>query len=105
MAGYETQREALAALGAGIVAASVDSPEDAREVAQGVSFPIGVNVTRDMANRIGAWWDEDGGFMQPSEFILDAEGRVRTSTYSSGPIGRIDPETAVKMISFWESRT
>ena len=105
MVGYETQRETLEALGAKVVAASVDGPDDAREVAEDVGFPVGANVTRDMANSIGAWWDEDGGFMQPSEFILDAEGRVRTSTYSSGPIGRIEPEAAVEMISFWESRT
>ena len=105
MAGYDTQREALEAMGAKIVAASVDGQEGARKVADGVGFPVGVNVTRDMADSIGAWWSEERGFMQPSEFILDADGRVRTSTYSSGPIGRIDSQAAVKMIAFWESQT
>lgn len=45
--------------GAKVVAASVDSIDKAREVASEVSFPIGYGVTRDIANTLGAWW-EDG---------------------------------------------
>ena len=96
MAGYEAQREALLTLGASIVAASVDDEENARKIADTVSFPVGYGVTRDMADRIGAWWEERRGIIQPSEFILDRDGRVRTSTYSSGPVGRIAADAAVR---------
>ena len=88
----------------GRVWASVDGEEDARTVAETVSFPIGYGVTREMANRIGAWWEDRRSIVQPSEFILDGDGRVRTSTYSSGPVGRIAADSAVRVIGFYESQ-
>ena len=41
---------------------------------------------------IGAWWEERRNFIQPSEFILRQDGRVLSSTYSSSPVGRMDPQ-------------
>lgn len=104
MAGYEAEREALSKLGAEIVAASVDDEDNARTIADTVSFPIGYGVTREMAERIGAWWEDRRGIIQPSEFILDGDGRVRTSTYSSGPVGRIAASAAARVIGFYESQ-
>lgn len=104
MAGYEAEREALSKLGAEVVAASVDNEDDARKIAETVSYPVGYGVTREMAGQIGAWWEERRGIVQPSEFILDGDGRVRTSTYSSGPVGRIAADAAVRVIGFYESQ-
>jgi alkyl hydroperoxide reductase subunit AhpC len=69
-----------------------------------VSFPIGYGVTRAMADQLGAWWEDRRGIIQPSEFVLDADGKVRSSTYSSGPIGRIDAADVVKLIQFYEKQ-
>lgn len=104
MAGYEAEREALSRLGAEVVAVSVDNEEDARKVAETVSYRIGYGVTREVANQIGAWWEERRSIIQPSEFILEANGGVRTSTYSSGPVGRIAADSAVRVIEFYESQ-
>ena len=104
MDGYEEKIDELRALDARVVAASVDTGDDARKVADSVSFPVLEGVTREMADRIGAWWEERRGIIQPSEFILDSSGKVLTSTYSSGPVGRIPAQSALAMIEFLESK-
>ena len=87
-----------------IVAASVDPVDKAREVAAGLSFPVAYGVTRAMADLIGAWWEERRAIIQPSEFVVAADGKVRASTYSSGPIGRIDPADVVKLVNFYDKQ-
>ena len=104
MAGYEEKREEFAELGVQIIAASVDTGEDAEKIAADLNFPHAGGVTRDMADQIGAWWEDRRSIIQPSEFILDADGKVRTSTYSSGPIGRIGADAALAVIKFYESQ-
>ncbi len=105
MAGFEKQREGLAALGARVVvAASADPQEKAREVAAELSFPVAFGVAREQAETIGAWWDDERGIIQPAEFILRRDGTVMASTYSSGPVGRLDPGDVVRLLDFYESR-
>ena len=41
--------------------------------------------------------------IQPSEFIINAEGKVMASSYSDGPLGRIDAGDVIKMVNFYES--
>ena len=43
-------------------------------------------------------------FIQPSEFLLNPEGKVMASSYSDGPIGRIDAADVLKIINFYESK-
>ena len=100
MAGFEKQREALAELGVGIVASCVDSEEKTTEVAAELGFPVAWGMTREMGDRFGAWWDEEREFIQPSEFFITGSGEVLASTYSSSPVGRMDPEDAVTLANF-----
>ena len=86
-----------------LVAASVDPIEKAREVADEVNFPVGYGVTREMANTLGSWWEERRQIIQPSEFLLGPDGKVMASSYSDGPIGRMDAEDIVKVVNFYES--
>jgi len=104
LAGYEKDIEALRALDAKVCAASVDDADKASEVAANLSFPVAYGVTRADADAIGAWWEEKRGIIQPSEFIVAADGRVVSSTYSSGPIGRMDAVDVLKLIDFYESK-
>ncbi len=104
MAAFEKAKGDLAAVGAKVVAASVDPLDKAREVASGLSYPIGYGATREMADRIGAWWEDRRSIIQPSEFVVGADGKVRTSTYSSGPVGRIEPADVVSLINFYEKQ-
>ena len=49
-------------------------------------------MTREIGDAIGAFWEERRDFIQPSEFLMTQSGRVMSSTYSSSPVGRMDPE-------------
>ena len=49
---------------------------------------------------MSAWWDEGREFIQPSEFFMTGSGKVLASTYSSSPVGRMDPEDAVTLARF-----
>jgi hypothetical protein len=74
-------------------------------VAADLGFPVGHGVTREIGDRIGAWWEERRDHIQPSEFVLGKGGRVLSSTYSSSPIGRVDPEEALTLLGFLKSRS
>jgi peroxiredoxin len=104
LAAFEKARPDLEALGIKVVAASVDPLDKAKEVAADLSFPVGYGVTRAMAERLGSWWEDRRSIIQPSEFIVDAAGKVRTSTYSSGPIGRMDPADVIRLINFYDKQ-
>ncbi len=104
MVGFANEIEALESIGAKVLAASVDPIDKAKEVADEVSFPVAHGVTREMADALGSWWEDRRGIIQPSEFIIGEDGKISTSSYSSGPIGRFDAADVVKIINFYESR-
>lgn len=104
MVGFEKLKGELDALGAKVIAASVDPIDKAREVAAEVSFPVGYGISREIADKLGAWWEDRRSIIQPSEFVLSAEGKVLASSYSDGPIGRIDAADVIKMINFREAQ-
>lgn len=104
MVGFEKLKGELGALGVSIFAASVDPIDKAGEVAAEVSFPVGYGVTRAMADQLGSWWEERRSIIQPSEFVLGADGKVLASSYSDGPIGRIEASDVIKLINFREAQ-
>ena len=104
MAGFEKLKPGLDALGVKVVAASIDSLDKAKEVAAELSFPVGYGVTRAQADQLGSWWEERRSIIQPSEFLVAADGKVRSATYSSGPIGRVDAADVVKLVNFYEQQ-
>ncbi|OGA13837.1 MAG: hypothetical protein A3H32_13080 [Betaproteobacteria bacterium RIFCSPLOWO2_02_FULL_63_19] len=104
MAGFEKLKRELEALGAGIFAASVDSADKAGEVAAALSFPVGFGVTREVAEKLDSWWEERRSIIQPSEFLVDSAGKIIASSYSDGPIGRIDAADVIKVIEFREAQ-
>ena len=79
-------------MGVTLIAGSVDSEEKTLEVAADLGFPVAYGMTRAMGDSIGAWWEERRDHIQPSEFLITGKGRVLASTYSSSPVGRMDPE-------------
>ena len=104
MDGWAEHREDLEKLGARIVAASVDDIDKAKEIADGKGFQFGYGVTRDIGDAIGAWWEEKRNFVQPSEFLLNADNKVIASSYSAGPIARMEPADAMNVINFVEKQ-
>lgn len=104
MAGFEQHKKELAELGVKVVAASVDPIDKAKEVAAELSFPVGYGLTRATADQLGSWWEERRGIIQPSEFLVAADGKIRAATYSSGPIGRIHPADVVRLVNFYDKQ-
>jgi peroxiredoxin len=104
LAGYEFWKNQLAAAGVRVVAASVDPIDKAREVAGVVSFPVGFGATREIGERLGAWWEAKRGYIQPAEFIVSPEGKVLASSYSAGPLGRMDAAEVVRMANFLDAQ-
>ena len=88
-----------------VVASSVDPLDKAQEVADEVNFPIGYGLTKATADLLGSWWEERRSIIQPSEFLINAEtNKIMASSYSDGPLGRIDSADIVKMVNFYESQ-
>jgi peroxiredoxin len=104
LVGYAEHKDEFDKLGVKIVAASVDPIDKAQEVADEVNFPVGYGVSRDIATALGSWWEDRRQIIQPSEFIVGADGKVVASSYSDGPLGRIDAGDVIKMVNFYESK-
>lgn len=98
MVGFRQLQGELAALGAGVIAASVDAIDKAGEVQADVTFPVAYGVTREIADVLGSWWEERRSIIQPSEFIIDDVGKVIASSYSDGPLGRMDAADVLRML-------
>ena len=94
----------LEGIGAKIVAASVDGVEKAREIADGKGFHFGYGVTRSIAEALDSWWEDRRQIIQPSEFVVNADNKIVVSSYSDGPLGRMDAPDIVRLINFYESK-
>ena len=104
MADFENHVQELGDAGIKVIAASVDPEDKAQEVAADLSYPVAFGVTRDEANLLDTWWEDRRQIIQPSEFLLKQDGTVMTSSYSSGPLGRILASDVVKMVKFVEAQ-
>jgi peroxiredoxin len=105
LAGFARHKAELDALGVRVVAASVDAEDKALEVALDLNFPVAYGVTREDADKLGAFWDAKRNFIQPSEFVVRGEeGKIVSSTYSASPIGRVDAADVVSLLKFVEAR-
>ena len=104
MVGFEKEKSTLEAEGIKVIAASIDTGDEAKLVADEGSFPIGQGVTRDQARQIDAWWEDRRGIIQPSEFLLGDDGKVVSSSYSAGPLARMDAADVIKLVQLFERR-
>lgn len=104
MVGFAEHKAELDKLGVSVVAASIDPIDKAKEVADEVNFPVGFEVTRDIADKLGSWWEDRRQIIQPSEFILGPDNKVVASSYADGPLGRMQGEDVVKLVNFYASR-
>lgn len=104
MGGFSDLKKDFDALDVKIVAGSVDDIDKAKEIGDPLNFPMAYGVTREIADALGSWWEDRRQIIQPSEFILDADGKVLASSYSDGPLGRIDAADVVRLVTMYENR-
>lgn len=84
------------------MAISADDRDGAVEMKEdeGLDFPVlyGVDVD-DIRERMGLYIQKnDVEHLQPAQFVLDPEGKVRYASYSSGKVGRLDAEEALEVV-------
>tara|TARA_Y100001936_G_scaffold246114_1_gene289392 strand:- start:2324 stop:2659 length:336 start_codon:yes stop_codon:yes gene_type:complete len=104
LVGFENEKSTLEAEGIKVIAASVDTGDEAQQVADDVSFPVGQGVTKDQADQLGSWWEDQRSIIQPTEILLGDDGKVVASSYSAGPLGRMDAADVIKLVQLFERR-
>jgi hypothetical protein len=66
-----------------------------------LTFPVGYGAdARFVAEATGAFVNDAPTFLQSTGFVLDPDGQVVVSVYSSGAIGRLVPEDVVGLIRY-----
>ena len=104
--GFDRVHADLEELGAKVVALSVDDEETTQALVDKyhLSFPVGHSAdAAAVSESTGAFVNPDPVFLQSTGFVLDPEGKVMVSVYSSGAIGRLTPEDTVGMIGYVKS--
>jgi peroxiredoxin len=100
LADYAEHQKTFEKLDIGLVALSADSADDARAMAEevGAEFPIvyGLEVPAD-AEKVGAYYQAAKKFFHATAAIV-AGDTIDTIVYSSGAVGRLDPENALRWV-------
>jgi peroxiredoxin len=100
---FQRAADALAEVGASVVALSVDDEATTAELIakHQLTFPVGHSAdAAAISAATGAFVDPAGGFLQSTGFVLDPAGNVVVSVYSSAAIGRLVPEDVVGLIRY-----
>ena len=69
----------------------------------GLKFPVayGLRIPEDAQKIDANFSDGNRKFFQATNFVLDSNGKVLDATYSTGPIGRINPADVLAPVSFF----
>jgi peroxiredoxin len=89
--------------GVKVVSLSVDDEATATEMIakNRLAFPVGYGADADaIAAATGAFVNPQPHYLQSTGFVLDPEGRVVISVYSSGAIGRLVPEDVLGLVRY-----
>lgn len=100
---FERATDALAEVGAKVVALSIDDEATTAELVakHRLSFPVGHSADAEaISAATGAFVEARRGILQSTGFVLNPAGKVLVSVYSSGAIGRLVPEDVVGMITY-----
>ena len=100
---FERAQERLTEIGVQVVSLSVDDEVTATALVEEnkLTFAVGHSVDgRHLAELTGAFVNNDPVYLQATGFVLDPEGRVLVSSYSSGAIGRLTAEDTLGLVRY-----
>lgn len=103
LAAFSRATEALNALGAKVVALSVDDEATASEFVakRKLAFPVGHSADAEKVAAVtGAYTNGDPQYLQSTGFVLAPDGTVLTAVYSSAAIGRLVADDVVGFIRY-----
>ena len=93
----------LAPLDVSVAALSVDDEATTANLIakHGLTFPVGFGAdVRAIAGLTGAFVNPDPVYLQATGFVLDPNGKVVVSVYSSGAIGRLVPDDVAGLVRY-----
>ena len=68
--------------------------------------PVGYGAdARKVADLTGAFVNPDPVYLQSTGFVLDPQGKVVVSVYSSGAIGRLVPDDVAGLVRYVREHT
>jgi peroxiredoxin len=105
---FQRATESLADVGVFVAALSVDDEDTTKELVakHGLAFPVGHSADpRAVAEATGAFVNDEPTYLQSTGFVLDPDGKVVVSVYSSGAIGRLVPEDVVGLVRYLRQHT
>jgi peroxiredoxin len=85
------------------VAWTVDDEQTTKDLVakHGLTFPIGHSAdAHAVADATGAFMNSDPTYLQSTGFVLDPDGRVVVSVYSSGAVGRLVPDDVLGLVRY-----
>jgi peroxiredoxin len=100
---FERARDRLEALDVRVVALSVDDEEKTAALIakHGLTFPVGHSAdAQQLKDTLGAFVSSEPQHLESTGFVLDPDGSVIVSVYSSGAIGRLVPDDVVGLIRY-----
>jgi len=100
---FQRAADRLSAAGVKVVALSVDDAATTEQLISklGLTFPVGHSAdARRIAELTGAFVNPDPEYLQSTGFVLDPDGSVLLSVYSSGAIGRLVPEDVLGLVDY-----
>ena len=100
---FQRASESLAQAGIKVAALWVDDEETTAQFTakHGLTFPLGHGAdARAVAALTGAFVNPDPVYLQSTGFVLDPQGKVVVSVYSSGAIGRLVPEDVTGLVGY-----
>jgi peroxiredoxin len=100
---FQRAQDQLAALGAHVVALSIDDEATTQATIDkhGLSYPVGYSAdARAIAESTGALVNPDAGYIESTGFVVGADGKVLVSVYSTNAIGRLVPEDVIGFIRY-----
>jgi peroxiredoxin len=100
---FQRASDSFAEVGANVVALSVDDEVTTAELVakHGLTFPVGHSAdAKAISAATGAFVDPERGFLQSTGFVVNPDGQVVVSVYSSGAIGRLVPDDVVGLIRY-----
>jgi peroxiredoxin len=103
LASFSRAGDALAELGARVVALSVDDEATSAALVakHRLGFPVGHSVdAAEVAAATGAYLAEDASYLQSTGFVLAPDGSVLTAVYSSAAIGRLVADDVIGFLRY-----
>ena len=104
MDGFSDLAKELSDLNIKVVAASSDPQDKAAETAAKTGLPIGYGVSGEQAELLGAYYQAQRQFIQPTEFVLSPRNKIAQLSYSDGPLARTEASDVIKLVNFLESQ-